>query len=217
MTTGRVFFSREIGQARAMDEEEFLEDDESYLLDNVSKREARMDLLELVGKGGAGKSSHTRATYVNRLGVLRDRYFAKVKKREPAIGDHTWIAETDGVSKFIEDEWTVSFETRKLSFESLIAALKQLPGADYERAIEIYREHMAKLSSLSDNRYISQSMSESEREKWMEWSEIEKAVSEHRNAYWPRLASKTTWTEDDFRQFQEILLTSVYTMLPPLR
>lgn len=138
------------------DDEEEDGDDEEEPVDlskHVSKSKERQDLIELVNKGRSGaKSSHTRATYCNRLGVLRDRYFAKIKKSPVVQGNHAWMSESEDVADFIESEWPASFETRKLNFESLIAALKHLKGAKYEKAIEAFREHMAKLASLSDNR-----------------------------------------------------------------
>lgn len=54
-------------------------------------------------------------------------------------------------------------------------------------------------------------MSAAEKEKWLPWEEIEKAVSKYRESYWPRLVSKTTWSEEEFRLFQEILLSTCYT------
>lgn len=183
----------------------------------VSRR--REDLKQLVVKSLVGDktSEQTISTYVARLGVLRERFHEKQKKPLPDAHDHRWLCNHGEIIRFVEREWT-HYETRKITYEALIKATSVLHEEEYAKAIEEYRKKQTEVAGLSDTRYVTQAMSESEKKKWVDWPELLQKCVKFRDDNWPRLASRLSWSEDDFRLFQELLALSVYVIsLPPLR
>tara|TARA_R110000796_G_scaffold96322_3_gene202024 strand:+ start:4689 stop:5627 length:939 start_codon:yes stop_codon:yes gene_type:complete len=123
-----------------------------------------------------------------------------------------WLDDFEGVEGFLSDFKTT---TRKNYLTSIIVALMTQPE-DYRDAIDIYRDAMEDAIEEYTTDMSSQKMSSKQAENFISLDVLRCVVNDI-GVKASKLLDKTVWGQKDFGLYQEYLVGSLYTILPPVR
>ena len=142
-------------------------------------------------------SDFTKATYLRSLNTLRNGL-----ELPPNTLD--FLDKPEAVCKWIDEHPKYKPNSKKVFYIAIVATLKET--GLYPEALKTYRERMDKANKAQDAVAVEQALTADEAEKFVEWPLVLKTVTDI------ILPAAT-----DLASYQDYLIASLYTLLPPIR
>jgi len=139
------------------------------------------------------------------------QYNSKIRLLRVAMGveegDLNFLKKTTKVIKAIEAMTDVSLNTRKAYYIAIVATVMSLKKG-FTRVLEIYRKKQLEYNNAQSKIYDEQVLSPGEKEKFLPWQDII-AIRE-------KMKGDTDMGTMN-KAFQDLVIISLYTYLPPAR
>jgi integrase len=142
-------------------------------------------------------SDFTKATYLRSLNTLRNGMGLPPNTLD-------FLDKPDPVCKWIDEHPKYKPNSKKVFYIAIVATLKET--GLYPEALKTYRERMDKANKAQDAVAVEQALTADEAEKYVEWPELLNTVTE-----------KIFPAATDLASYQDYLIASLYTLLPPIR
>ena len=128
------------------------------------------------------------------------------------------VFDSDQLRKFAKNKKyleKLNIHTRKNLVAAIVVAAKSIDKFP-PKTLEKYEKYMKELISNVDKEYSKNKKSEKEKKNWISYKEIIDKVNELMKIT-ANISKKTDITRKDLDNFQQLLILSLYTLIPPQR
>lgn len=126
-----------------------------------------------------------------------------------------WLTDTDAILEKIKD---YSIKTKRNMITSVIVVLKAIDEKEFETALTKYKSMLLDMNKEINTEYSTHSKTEKEEKNWLTLDELKSIQQEYEQQVKDRnIKDKTKLNAKDNKLLQSYMVSSLYTLQPPVR